>query len=334
MTMHALRATLARAALLLMTIACSMPLWAQAPAFFATRVLDNFADIAPWQPGASDGVLASIHPADGVNGAALRLDFDLAGTAGYALAARALPLDLPSNYEISFYLRADAPSNHFQVKLVDGSGENVWWLNRPNFEFPREWQRVTIKKRQIDFAWGPTKLRVLTHAARLEFVVAAGKSGGGGSLYISDLELRERPVTPATWPAPSVSASSYAAGGVPALIVDGQLATAWKSDPAKGAEQYLTVDFGRPREFGGLILRWQQPSFASRYDLQFSDDGNEWRTVRSVVDARGGPDALLLPDAETRYIRLAFHDGPARAYALAELEIRAFFQKSSLRYAV
>ena len=320
--MHALRTTLARVALLLMTIACHMPLWAQAPASFATRVLDNFADIAPWQPGASDGVLASIHPADGVNGAALRLDFDLAGTAGYALAARALPLDLPSNYEISFYLRADAPSNHFQVKLVDGSGENVWWLNRPNFEFPREWQRVTIKKRQIDFAWGPTKLRVLTHAARLEFVVAAGKSGGGGSLYISDLELRERPVTPATWPAPSVSASSYAAGGVPALIVDGQLATAWKSDPAKGAEQYLTVDFGQPREFGGLILRWQQHAFASRYDVQFSDDGNDWRTVRSVADARGGPDALLLPDAETRYVRLAFHDGPAYAYALAELEIR------------
>ena len=82
MTMHALRTTLARVALLLMTIACHMPLWAQAPASFATRVLDNFADIAPWQPGASDGVLASIHPADGVNGAALRLDFDLAVTLG------------------------------------------------------------------------------------------------------------------------------------------------------------------------------------------------------------------------------------------------------------
>src|SRR5205823_10247783 len=234
MTMHALRTTLARVALLLMMIACHMPLWAQAPASFATRVLDNFADIAPWQPGASDGVLASIHPADGVEGKALRLDFDLAGTAGYALAARSLPLDLPPNYEISFYLRADAPVNHFQVKLTDESGENVWWFNRPDFEFPREWQRVTIKKRQIDFAWGPTKDRSLTHAARIEFVVAAGRGGGAGALDIDQLELRERPVPPATWPAPSASASSFVAQASPVFAVDGQLSTAWRSDPAEG----------------------------------------------------------------------------------------------------
>ncbi|HEY3179917.1 MAG TPA: discoidin domain-containing protein [Casimicrobiaceae bacterium] len=322
--MHWLRAFLldtvstVRVALLLITTACSISVSAQST---ATRVLDDFADIAPWQPGASDGVRASIRPAEGVNGAALGLDFDLAGTAGYALAARALPLELPANYEISFYLRADALINNFQVKLIDGTGENVWWLNRPNFNFPREWQRVTIKKRQIDFAWGPTKDRVLTHAARLEFVVAAGRDGGGGSLYISHLELRERPVAPTTWPTPSVNASSYLADAAPSLVADGQLATTWKSDPAKGAEQYLIVDFGQPREFGGLILRWQQHAFASRYDVQFSDDGNAWRTVRSVVDARGGPDALLLPDAETRYVRLLFHQGPARAYALAELEI-------------
>ena len=315
-------AGVARVALLIAAIAFGSPLWAQAPVSTAARVLDDFADIAPWQPGASDGVRASIRPADGVNGAALRLDFDLAGTAGYALAARTLPLDLPANYEISFYLRADALTNHFQVKLVDGSGENVWWFNRANFDFPREWQRVTIKKRQIDFAWGPTKDRALTHSARLEFVVAAGRSGGAGSLYISHLELRERPIAPTTWPTPAVDASSHIADAAPALVVDGQLETVWKSDPAKGAEQYLTVDFGQPREFGGLILRWAPNAFASRYDVQFSDDGTEWRTVRSVIGARGGPDALLLPDAETRYVRLAFHAGPAKAYALAELEIR------------
>jgi len=70
------------------------------------------------------------------------------------------------------------------------------------------------------------------------------------------------------------------------------------------------------------VLRWQPAAFASRYDVQFSDDGRQWRTVRSVVAARGGPDALLLPDAETRYVRLALHDGPAGAYALSEIEVR------------
>jgi hypothetical protein len=312
-----LRLIRAPVATALIAIAWTSILSAQTPAPFPARMLDTFEQIAPWQPGASDGVRASIHPADGMNGHALRLDFDLAGTAGYALAARTLPLDLPANYEIAFDLRADAPSNNFQVKLVDASGENVWWFNRPNFEFPHEWQHIRIKKRQIDFAWGPTKDRVLTHAARIEFVVAAGRGGGAGSLWVSRLELRERPPEPASWAAPVVGASSYVVGAEPLSIVDGNLGTAWKSDPAQGSEQSVTLDFGQPREFGGLVLRWQEPAFASRYDVQFSDDGTQWQTVRSVNGARGGPDALLLPEAETRYVRLALHDGPQHAYALS-----------------
>jgi hypothetical protein len=62
------------------------------------RVLDRFDDLALWQVGASDGVSASLHAARGASGLALRLDFDLAGTAGYALVARPLDLDLPDNY--------------------------------------------------------------------------------------------------------------------------------------------------------------------------------------------------------------------------------------------
>jgi hypothetical protein len=88
-------------------------------------------------------------------------------------------------------------------------------------------------------------------------------------------------------------------------------------------------------EFGGLTVRWLPGAHATRYDVQFSDDGTQWRTVRRVADARGGPDAVWLPESETRFLRLALLDGPARAYGLAELQIRdlasgatlnAFFQ--------
>ena len=208
--------------------------WAQSPSVEPARVLDTFDDLSPWKPGASDGVRAAIQRVSESDGSGLRLDFDLGGTAGYALAARALPLDFPSNYEIAFDLRADAPINHFQVKFVDASGENVWWFNRPNFEFPHEWQRITIKKRQIDFAWGPTKDRLLAHSARLEFVVAAGRGGGAGSIYVKHLTLRERPIDPAAWPAPFAQASSSMAGNEPARVVDGDGASAWKSDPLEG----------------------------------------------------------------------------------------------------
>ena len=299
------------------------------------RVLDAFEDMSPWTAVASDGVQAAVHPTEGVRGRGLRLDFDLAGTAGYALARRALPLDVPPHYEITFYLRADAPANNFQVKLVDASGENVWWVHRPDFEFPREWQLVRIKRRHIEFAWGPSKERTLRHAAAIEFVVAAGRGGGRGSVYVSQLALRELADEPAVVPPPVVQASSWSSGAGPSLAIDGSVATAWKSDPAAGPAQAFTIDFHRPREFGGLAVRWLTRAHASRYDVQFSEDGVRWRTVRRVVDGRGGPDTLLLPEAETRFLRLALHDGPARAYGLAELEIKdlafgaspnAFFQ--------
>ena len=135
-------------ALCVLLLAVHASAWAQNNPVDPARVLDTFDQLAAWQAGASDGVRASIQKGSGPEGPALRLDFDLAGTAGYALAARALSLDLPANYEITFDLRADARINHFQVKLVDASGENVWWFNRPNYEFPREWQRISIKKRQ------------------------------------------------------------------------------------------------------------------------------------------------------------------------------------------
>jgi hypothetical protein len=302
------------------------------------RMLDRFNDLAAWAPAASNGVAAAIEPAEGPHGAALRLDFDLGGTAGYALAARALPLDLPPNYELTLWIRAEAAANDLQIKLVDASGDNVWWFHRRNYAFPRTWQRLKIRKRQIEFAWGPIADHELRHAARIELVVAAGRGGGAGSIWFSDLRLHELPVPPAHWPQPIASATSSLANSPPALAFDGSVATAWRSDPARGAEQSLTVDLGMEREFGGLIVHWQQAAYASRYDVELSADGQHWRTVRSVSAGRGGPDALLLPDSETRFVRLALHGGPTNAYALAELEIEdvafgaspnAFFQAVS-----
>jgi hypothetical protein len=306
-------------------LACIMTLVASAalaqPPSLTTRLLDRFDDVAAWRAVASDGVTASVHPVVDAKRPALKLDFDLGGTAGYAIARRALPLDLPENYAITFWLRADAPVNDLQVKLVDASGDNVWWYNRPNFAFPREWQPITIRKRQIEFAWGPTKERVLRQAASIELVVAAGRGGGRGSIYVSELALQQVPPSSAAWPPPVVRASSSQRDADPARALDGDPATAWRSRPGAGRDQWLSVDFGRPREFGGLVLRWKQGEHASRYDVQFSDDGRKWRTVRRVTEGGGGPAALLLTESETRYLRVAFHDGPKPAYALAELTV-------------
>jgi hypothetical protein len=69
-------------------------------------------------------------------------------------------------------------------------------------------------------------------------------------------------------------------------------------------------------------LHWLANAYASRYDVDFSDDGKHWRTVRRVINAHGGDDPHLLPESETRYLRLHLRDGPALSYALADIEIR------------
>src|SRR5262245_52702217 len=124
---------------LCVALCLAMGVWMSAALAQPPRLLDGFEDFGLWQVGASDGVLASLRAVEGLEGQALCLDFDFAGVAGYASARRALPIDFPPNYEFSFYVRGDAPVNNLEFKLIDASGDNVWWVNRRDFEFPREW---------------------------------------------------------------------------------------------------------------------------------------------------------------------------------------------------
>jgi hypothetical protein len=302
-------------------VAAPEVLLAEARAIEAERLLDGFDDLSGWKAAGSEGVQAALEGAKGPEGHALKLKFDLAGTAGYALAHRRLPLDLPDNFELSFYVRGDAKPNAFQVKLLDASGDNVWWFSRPDFEFSSEWRRVTIKKRQIAFAWGPIEDRTLRRTESIEFVVSAGRGGGSGSIEIADLTLRELPPPPARLPPLVATASSSQNGFDAAQAVDGNKATAWRSDPAMGPAQSLTLDFGVEREFGGLVLDWREGARPRRYDVMASEDGASWRLLRSVSGAEASQDALRLPDEEARFIRLNIEAGP-EGCALAEIEVK------------
>jgi F5/8 type C domain len=319
---HRRQLACSRLALLVDALCLAMVVWVSPLCAQLPRLYDGFEDHAQWHAGASDGVRATLRAVEGRAGQALCLDFDFASVAGYASVRRALPIDFPPNYEFSFDVRGDAPVNNLEFKLIDASGENVWWVNYRDFAFPHEWQQVKIKKRQIAFAWGPTPDRTLKHSAVLELVVKAGSGGSHGSVCFDQLRWRELPLPPTSYPTPILHASSTQPGAAAADALDGVLSTAWRSDPAAGLEQMLTLDFQQPREFGGVVLHWLENAFASRYDVGFSDDGSHWRTVRTVVDGNGGRDPLYLPESETRFLRLVLHDGPAHAYGLAEIDVK------------
>ena len=92
------------------------------------QLLDDFADPAAWtlsatrrrQGGASPGRRRP-------HGSALCIDFDFGKVTGYVSARRSLPIDFPARFEFTLNVRGDAPPNALQFKLVDATGDNVWW---------------------------------------------------------------------------------------------------------------------------------------------------------------------------------------------------------------
>jgi hypothetical protein len=295
---------------LVLMLALATPALAQEP-----RLLDDFAAPAAWRAEASDGVTGTMRPFDG----GLRLDYDFSRGSGYTYLRRALPLELPANFELRFRLRGQGPANALEIKLTDESGENVWWHRRADYVPPGEWETIRIRRRQIDFAWGPTTDRTLRRAAAIEFVVAAGSGGGRGWIAVDDLQIVPLPEPPAVPP-------PILATGEGASAVDGDRATFWLARP----DEPLILDLGYRREFGGLVLRWMDGRAAADYDLAYSDDGRAWREIRSVRSGDGGTDWLKLPDSEARYLRIRPRAGlPPRVthamnsdMALAEVEVR------------
>ena len=147
------------------------------------RVVDDFASVAPWHAAAPEGVEARVSAAPGRTGAALRLDYRFHG-AGYAIARRELPLTFPANYTLSFWLRSDGPPNTLEVKFVDASGENVWWYTERDRHFTGGWERITIRKRQVSFAWGPTP-GPLTRSAHLRKMAARSAKGKVSQFFLA-----------------------------------------------------------------------------------------------------------------------------------------------------
>jgi hypothetical protein len=153
----------------------------------------------PWKAVPASGVEMKLTQAD-----ALRVDFDFRGRAGYAIARRDGHIDLPENFELTFRIKGDdAPRNTLEVKFVQG--ENVWWSVRREYDFPRDWRRLSVKKRHLEFAWGPAGPSPLPNTIdALEIVVTAGS---GDAREIGGIVLEKPDADGKTWiPMPDADA--------------------------------------------------------------------------------------------------------------------------------
>ncbi|MBP6976756.1 MAG: discoidin domain-containing protein [Lentimicrobiaceae bacterium] len=282
------------------------------------RTLDDFENKEGWTFNKSDGVVVSLSNEKGMTGNAIRFDYDFSKGTGYGGIQKLFPVDLPENYEFTFYVRAESPSNNFEIKFIDSTGNNVWWVNNRNYDFPEEWKKIRVKKRHIQFAWGPVTDQSIRRVDRIEFTIASFV-GGKGTIWLDDLKFEPLPPETLTYPEPAVTASSCARHHSSCLITDHSDLTWWKS--RRMNDQFIIFDFTMKREFGGLQIDWLKDHNAVSFDILLSEDGEMWEKAYSVPSNRNAVSFIRLPEAETRFLKIDLKEPYSeKGYAIREVK--------------
>lgn len=290
----------------------------------------DFGDVSDWLPvasGLAQLTLASDpHPA----GAALRMEFDFKGGGGFVVARKPIAVRLPETYRLIFDVRGAAPPNKLEIKFSDPSGRNVWWWHRDALAPRDEWDTLRIRSSEIVFAWGPAGGGVLTEAGAIEIAIVAGP-GGQGTLWIANLRIEDTTYRGV----PRVAASSALGEHPPDSVLDRSATRAWRGAAGR-APQWLSIDFGAEREYGGLVIDWDPGRSARRFAVQTSSDGQAWATVYHAPAAAGARSYVYMPATTARHLRLDLIEPEGTAgFGIAHIAIKpsefsrsiqAFFQ--------
>lgn len=100
--------------------------------------------------------------------------------------------------------------------------------------------------------------------------------------------------------------------------VDGNMASRWASSYRD--DNWIAIDLGDVYALSGVTLHWEA-AYARHYQVQVSNDGDSWTTVRTVTNGRGGVDSLDI-NATARYVRMnGIERGTRHGYSLWEFEV-------------
>lgn len=263
------------------------------------------ADTKGWMPVASGE--AKLDLSD--DRAALRMDFNFNGGGGFVVARKVVRRAMPEAFAIRFTIRGKGPLNHLELKLVDGTGKNVWRWQRKDFRLPAKAKELVVTSREMEFAWGPAGGGAMTNLGAVELVIVAGP-GGEGTVWVSELRMEDQSFAKR----PGLEVSSARRGHGKTHVLDGHPETDWR--PVEGDEKpWITLDSHEPRVLGGLIVEWLRAAPAKGFKVKGSKDGKRWRQLYVAERAGGGRSFISLPHTEARYLRLELSQ-PAGVVAL------------------
>ncbi len=287
--------------------------------FGQTQISDELSTTEGWKVYKSDGVEIKLITTDGYKGKCLRLYYNFTKGSGYGGIQKVIPIEFPENYQFTFFIKAKSPNNNLEFKLIDESGENVWWMNNRNYEFPEEWKKITIKKRHLSFAWGPFADKTLRKTNRLEFTIAS-YTGGKGTIYLDELKYEALPIISMTNSNPIITAKGTLENSDAKFLSDKNMHTIWRSN--KKEKQEVVYNLNGRREFGGIKINWDEKDFAKKFNVLTSTDGINWDNVYQVDNCNGGISNIRLSECESSFIKVEMlRSSNGNGYAIKDFEI-------------
>ncbi|MET8110945.1 discoidin domain-containing protein [Streptomyces prasinus] len=161
----------------------------------------------------------------------------------------------------------------------------------------------------------------------LSYRIPAGRRAapllGLGALVASSLVLTAPPAQAAetllSQGKPATASSQEGDGYAPSAAVDGNLTgTRWASqwsDP-----QWFQVDLGQRSDLSRTVLTWEG-AYGKSYRIQASDNGTDWRTLKTVTGGDGGTDEVAV-SGSGRYVRmLGTERSGGYGYSLWEFQV-------------
>lgn len=99
----------------------------------------------------------------------------------------------------------------------------------------------------------------------------------------------------------STSASSVRDDNQSSFAVDGNQSTRWESDFSD--PQFIIVDLANTFKLNRVEIYWEA-AYATQYQIQLSDNKQQWITASSISNSNGETDIINLNGASARYIRM------------------------------
>jgi len=117
---------------------------------------------------------------------------------------------------------------------------------------------------------------------------------------------------------------AYASSSIvntPEAAFDGNFGTRWGSN--YDDNEWIYVDLGTPQPVGAVNITWET-AYGQAYDIQVSDDAQNWTTVYSTTTGTGGTDVITFPQVTARYVRmLGIKRGTVFGYSIYEFQVFA-----------